>query len=190
MSRSELIQSGKSREIGKRIKSLREAMQDTDGQSMSQESFGKLLGGLSLPKINRIENGRRMPDIEFLLMLKEKINFDLDWLLTGKGKDQDESKISAKKEFLSRLKTDPEFRSEVLVELKLNYPTESIRHERIYNMLKSQRADWQEIVDRTEQSLEGMISKSKKQEALESIKKYKDGISYLNVLMEIGRDKE
>lgn len=186
MSRDELIQSGKSREIGKRIRLLRESRVDANGQAMSQESFGKLLGDLSLPKINRIENGRRMPDVEFLLVLKDEFSCDLNWLLTGEGGDQNESRASAKMTLLTMLKTDPDFRSEVLAELRLKPPTGVVRNKRIYNMLKLQRDDWQEIIDRTEQSVSEAEPK-KRDAALDGVKAYREGIDYLDVLLEVGR---
>lgn len=159
---------------------------DANGQAMSQESLGKLLGDLSLPKINRIENGRRMPDVEFLLRLKDEFSCDLNWLLTGEGGNQNESRASAKMTLLAMLKNDPDFRSEVLAELRLKPPAEAVRNKRIYNMLKLQRDDWKEIVERTEQSMEG-ASESKKRDTLDSVKVYREGIEYLDVLLEVGR---
>lgn len=189
MSREELIRNGKAREIGKRIRILRESELGTDGQMISQVAFGKSLGDLSLPKINRIENGRRMPDVEFLLKLKEEFNCDLDWLLTGEGQDQNESRASTKKKMLSMLKNDPDFRSAVLDELEFKLPTKAIRNKRIYNFLHSQRDEWQEIVARTEKTLQG-ASESQRKEAQDSVKNYKDGIDYLTVLLEVGRDPD
>jgi transcriptional regulator with XRE-family HTH domain len=186
LSSVELIQSGKSKEIGERIRTLREAMVGPGGQSISQEMFGIFLKDLSLPKINRVENGRRMPDIDFILRLRELTGCDLNWLLTGEGGDEQKSVASAKRTLLSMLQTDPEFRAEVMQELGVKPASEVARNDRIYKMLQAQRDDWTKIVETTMTSV-SRLSEAEKKEAEEKIRGYRDGIAYLNVLLNVGR---
>ena len=63
--------------IGKRIKAERQRL------SLSQTEFAEL-GGLTKQAQVNYEAGRRMPDISYLLRIKEKTKIDLNFILTGK----------------------------------------------------------------------------------------------------------
>jgi len=60
--------------IAARIKLLR--------GEVSQRDFGKLLG-YRQTIISEIETGRVKPSVEFLLILSEKCNVSVDWILKG-----------------------------------------------------------------------------------------------------------
>jgi predicted GTPase len=114
---------------------------------------------------------------------------DLVWLITGKGNAVGDIGELGKRQLLSQLKKDPKFRAEVLNELGLRSPAVVIRNPRIYNMLKAQRADWQEIIDLTKQSVAG-TSDVKKTAAIEGVSEYLTGLDYIDVLLEAGRDPD
>jgi transcriptional regulator with XRE-family HTH domain len=63
--------------IGKRIKAERQRL------SLSQTEFAEL-GGLTKQAQVNYESGRRVPDILYLLRVKEKTKIDLNFILTGK----------------------------------------------------------------------------------------------------------
>jgi transcriptional regulator with XRE-family HTH domain len=63
--------------IGKRIKAERLRL------SLSQTEFAEL-GGLTKQAQVNYESGRRVPDILYLLRVKEKTKIDLNFILTGK----------------------------------------------------------------------------------------------------------
>jgi transcriptional regulator with XRE-family HTH domain len=170
--------------IGQRVKEIRESI---DGDN-SQDAFSKRLS-LSLSKINRIENGRRAPDLDFLLRLKNKFDFDMDWLLTGEGTGYEESAEVARQKLLTLLKSDSKFSKSVLAELGLRPASEVVRDNRIYNMLQLQRNDWMEIIKRTEASVTG-ASVADKTLAENSVEDYRRGVEYLDLLLSIGRDPE
>jgi transcriptional regulator with XRE-family HTH domain len=67
-----------SNSIGGRIRKVR---QDA---GLTQKVFGKEVGGVSLPTINRVENDQRSPSAELLAQISLKFGTDLNWLVTGK----------------------------------------------------------------------------------------------------------
>lgn len=67
--------------IGARIVKLRATHKP---KKLSQEELGKLCG-VSKSAVSQWESGATDPDLKTLLSLKEKLDFSLDWLLTGKG---------------------------------------------------------------------------------------------------------
>lgn len=64
--------------VGARVKEVRE------DAGLNQKNFG-LQVGVSLPTVNRIENGHRAPDSALAVKIAETFDCDLQWLLTGKG---------------------------------------------------------------------------------------------------------
>ncbi len=106
--------------------------------------------------------------------------------MTGEGKGQEETTESLKGKLLALLKKDQEFRDEVLSELGLRPPAEVPRNERIYRQLQEQWTDWQEIVELSERS----ESSASKKKTKKDIAFYKDGIAYLDVLLEVGHDPD
>lgn len=183
--RIESAHPGEVEQIGKRVREIRESL-DAD---TSQDTFSRRLG-LSLSKLNRIENGRRAPDVDFLLRLKKEFSScDLNWLLTGEGDGYRETAASAKTKLLALLKEDKPFRQSVLAELEMLPASEAVRDQRIVDLLKAQRSDWEEIVRRTDVTMKG-ASKAEIAKAEESVRRYRDGVAYLDVLLSVGRDSE
>ena len=62
--------------IAERIKSVRKKC------GLNQREFGRKLN-VSLPTVNRIENGHRTPDAELIKKIWDLFGADLKWLLTG-----------------------------------------------------------------------------------------------------------
>jgi len=158
--------------IGKRVREIRESL-DKD---TSQDAFSKRLG-LSLSKLNRIENGRRAPDVDFLLRLKKEFSScDLNWLLAGEGSSYQETTTSAKTKLLALLKDDKTFRQVVMVELDMLPASEVVRDPRIVDLLKAQRTELQEI----NALVESDLGREKLQKKL----------AYLDALLLVGQETE
>ena len=64
--------------IGERLRQVRKKM------DLNQSEFADAFG-VTLQTISRYERGTRVPDGDFLLVLKEQANVSIDWLLTGIG---------------------------------------------------------------------------------------------------------
>lgn len=169
-------------EIGKRVKEIRESSADAS----LQDSFSKKLG-LSVSKLNRVENARRAPDIDFLVRLKKEFDCDLNWMLTGQGDDYRETAETSKRKLLALLKTDSEFRQSVMTELGLIPASDVVRDNRVVDMLKAQRSDWSEIIRSTELAMKSETGEVKTQ-AEERIRRYREGVAYLDILLSIGRN--
>ncbi|WP_169513291.1 helix-turn-helix domain-containing protein [Geopsychrobacter electrodiphilus] len=170
----------KLRDIGNRVRMIRET-----SESSTQVSFASLLG-VSVAKLNRIENARRAPDLEFLLRFKRKAGCDLNWLLTGDGLDQDTFTETTKANLLLLLREDDVFRTEILDELGIRPHDEVKKVGQIYNGLQNQYLDLVELVANTIKLVEDG-SKEKKIEAGKYLEKYRERIDYLQVLLEVGR---
>jgi transcriptional regulator with XRE-family HTH domain len=69
--------------IGERIRQLRES------HDMSGEAFGELCG-LSKGSISQWENNDVIPPVSRLLLLKEHLDFSIDYIYTGKISIADE----------------------------------------------------------------------------------------------------
>lgn len=67
--------------IGARLIQLRLAHKP---KRLTQEKIGEYCG-VSKSAVAQWESGATVPEIERLIKLREKVNFSLDWLLTGKG---------------------------------------------------------------------------------------------------------
>ena len=65
-------------EVGKRIKQIRKALNQT------QEDFGKSLN-ISKASLSEVENGKYKADIELLEKLVKKYNVNLHFVITGEG---------------------------------------------------------------------------------------------------------
>jgi len=64
------------RDFGARIRSVRQSL------GLSQKNFGQMLN-ISLPTVNRFENGHRIPDADLMCRVAEVFNRDIAWLMTG-----------------------------------------------------------------------------------------------------------
>lgn len=62
--------------IGERVKQVRGAL--------NQRDFAELLG-VAKGSISQIEQGKAMPSGDFLLKIKQALDVDMNWLLTGMG---------------------------------------------------------------------------------------------------------
>jgi transcriptional regulator with XRE-family HTH domain len=77
------------KDIGKRINQIRREL------NLSQVKFAKLCN-LNSPALSQYEAGVRKPSLEILILLANKFNLSLDWLILGKTpKDKEESKMYA-----------------------------------------------------------------------------------------------
>jgi len=65
-------------ETGKRLNQVRKSLDRTLSQ-MSE------LSGFSISAIAEMENGKNNPNHDYLLLLAERFNLNLNWLFTGKG---------------------------------------------------------------------------------------------------------
>ena len=156
--------------------------------NLSQKQYSDVLL-VSVPSICRLEQGKATPDANLILRIVGLYKCDLVWLMTGEGNAVGDIGMSGKRQLLSQLSRDLEFRAEVLNELGLRSPSEVVRNQRVYDLLLAQRADWQEIVDLTVNSVK-RASAEKRMEILKGIEEYKEGIDYLDVLLEIGLGPE
>lgn len=156
------------------------------GRGLSQKDYGKALS-VSTPSVSRLEQGTATPDLELILRIVEKYDCDLIWLTTGEGNPDGSIGDIVKRNMMSLLKRDQSFRAEVLSDLGLRPPDEVARNSRIYNLLQSYRDDWQEIVSCTMRSVEGGTGEEKSN-AERKIAGYQEGVAYLTVLLEVGRD--
>lgn len=62
--------------IGERVKHVR--------GELNQRDFAELLG-VAKGSISQIEQGKAMPSGDFLLKIKQALDVDMNWLLTGMG---------------------------------------------------------------------------------------------------------
>jgi transcriptional regulator with XRE-family HTH domain len=62
-----------------------------------------------------------------------------------------------------------------------------VRNRRIFDLLQAQRADWMELVACTEK-VSLVESEEDRRESEGRIKGYRDGIAYINALLEVGAD--
>jgi transcriptional regulator with XRE-family HTH domain len=127
---------------------------------LTQKAFGEKIG-VSLPTVNRLEQSDGWPHEEFLLKLRSEFDCDPTWLLTGQTGDG------------GGVGLIPAF------DVK--------RNRRIYDLLNAQLIDWLEIVACTEKVLL-VASEEERREAERRIEGYREGIAYLNVLLEVGFD--
>lgn len=130
---------------------------------LSQTAFGESLGGVSLATITRLERGIFKPQAEFLARLALTYDCDLRALLIGDSQGGGSSSTFA--------------------------TSQVTRHPRIYNFLKAQRTEWMDIVEKTMKAVDGGNEDERKM-AEENIKVYREGIDYLEILLEIGVDKK
>lgn len=156
--------------------------------NLSQKQYSQALL-LSVPSICRMEQGNATPDANLILRIVALYKCDLAWLMTGEGNAVGDIGESGKGKLLSQIKRDTEFRAEVLNELGLRSPAEVVRNQRVYDLILAQRADWQEIVELTENSVK-RASAEKRKEVLKGVEGYREGIDYLDVLLEIGLGPE
>jgi transcriptional regulator with XRE-family HTH domain len=82
--------------IGARIKTIRKTT-DALQQDLAKDS------GLTVKTISHVENGHTLPPQELLGALSDKYGYNIDWILTGtgkekktKGKDNSNANIQAK----------------------------------------------------------------------------------------------
>jgi transcriptional regulator with XRE-family HTH domain len=156
--------------------------------SLSQKQYSAALM-VSVPSICRLEQGKATPDANLILRIVVLYKCDLVWLMTGQGNAVGDIGMSGKGQLLSQISRDPEFRAEVLNELGLRSPNEVIRNQRVYALLLAQRTDWQAIVELTENSVK-RASAEKRKEVLKGVEGHREGIAYLDVLLEIGLGPE
>lgn len=170
-----------SQELGHalRIKKIR-----TD-RNLSQKEYGSAID-VSVPTISRLEQGKVKPDAELILRIASVYECDLLWLMTGEGEPEGTIGELAKRQLMSQMKLDPVFRREILSELGLTPSTDVVRHPRVYLALQAQRDDWRAIVDCSLRA----TSDSTRAEIENSIKDYREGVAYLDVLLEVGKDPQ
>ena len=80
------------RDIRNRIREIRL------NSNLKQKEFADILG-ISQGFMSDIETGKKLPGFEFLVMLSQKMNISIDWILTGKGNkyiSKDEIYVSEK----------------------------------------------------------------------------------------------
>lgn len=155
-------------------------------KGLSQKEYGNALS-VSTPSISRLEQGTATPDLDLILRIVKKYECDLIWLATGEGNPEGNVRDSDKHRMMTLLKRDQNYRAEVLSELGLRPSDEVARNSRIYNLLQSYRDDWQEIVSCTMRSVEGGTDEEKIN-VERKIAVYREGVAYLTVLLEVGRD--
>ncbi len=66
-------------DIGKRIKEVRKSLNLTLKEM-------KEVSGFSIPTISDMERAKNRPNIEYLVLLANKFNVNINWILTGKGR--------------------------------------------------------------------------------------------------------
>lgn len=126
-------------EIGNRLKKVRKSIDLTLNDI-------KEISGFSIPTISDIERGKNKPNLEYLLLLAEKFNVNLNWVLTGKGAMFDDFDITwgfgkdneIVKELIYLLENSPSIRFTILqyfVDLKES------KKETIESVLSKMRED-------------------------------------------------
>lgn len=154
-------------------------------QGLSQTQYSEALL-LSVPSVSRLEHGQATPDLDLILRIVKKYSCDLVWLVTGEGRAEGNIGEATKRQIITLLKRDSIFRAEVLKELGLRPSAEVVRNSSIHNLLQSQRADWQEIVECLTRMIEG-TSGAEREEAERKMTNFQNGVAYLDVLLEVGR---
>ena len=155
-------------------------------KGLSQKEYGNALS-VSTPSISRLEQGTATPDLDLILRIVEKYDCDLIWLATGEGNPEGNVRDSDKRQMMALLKRDQSYRAEVLSALGLRPSTEVLRHIRVHEQLKYQRADWLVILECLIRSAEG-ASGAEMRTVESKISGYQEGVAYLNALLEVGRD--
>lgn len=74
--------------FGTRLKEIRKE------KNLTQKQLAAILA-TSSGYISEIESGKKMPGGEFFLMLKRKLNININWLLTGEGDPYNDENQSA-----------------------------------------------------------------------------------------------
>jgi transcriptional regulator with XRE-family HTH domain len=111
-------------EIGKRLKEVRKSLNLTLNDM-------KELSGFSIPTISDMERAANKPNLEYLLLLANKFNVNIHWILTGKGPMYNDININWDfgkdngiiKELIFHLENTPAMRFSILkhfIELKEN----------------------------------------------------------------------
>jgi transcriptional regulator with XRE-family HTH domain len=88
---------------------------------LTQTVFGQEVG-VSLPTVNRVENGQRSPDADMLVQINSKFGVDLNWLLVGVAEKKDPEISGAQIPLFSKLSEELIENAQEDVEALLDLP--------------------------------------------------------------------
>lgn len=73
------------RQVGSRLRTLRDERSRLEGRVISQGEVGAAIGGIDAPRMNTYERGKKLPGAPVLVKLARYYGVTLDHLITGGG---------------------------------------------------------------------------------------------------------